>query len=109
MSLTHRIIDLGSERRSGRTTVMLATLSGLQRAGIPSLYLCGSVRMAGYVRTLARHEIRCMAVESFVRCNGLAGVAAIGLDDMGLWSAGVLEEATSIITRMGPATIIRSI
>ncbi len=109
MSLTHRVIDLGSERRSGRTTIMLATLSGLQRAGIPSLYLCNSASNAAYIRSLVRYEIRCMNVESFIRCGGLADVAAIGLDDMGIWSAGAVEGATSIITRMRPATIIRSV
>ncbi len=108
MSLTHRVIDLGSEPRSGRTTIMLATLAGLQRMGTPALYVCATSSLAGRARALAGHDLRCMSVEQFVRCGGLLGTKALGFDDTATWTATMLAEAQAILRHRPVHTFIWS-
>lgn len=100
--MTTRSINLGSDRRSGRTTTMLAILHGLQLQAQPALYVCSTASLSSLARARTRHEVRCMSVEQFVRCGGLAGTVVIGMDDTSLWPPAMLDEATSILRKMAP-------
>ncbi len=103
-----RMIPLGSKRQSGRTTLMLATLAGLQRMGTPALYVCATSSLAARARALAGHDLRCMSVEQFVHCVGLVGTKALGFDDTALWPAAMLAEAQAILRDRPVLTFIWS-
>ena len=108
MTTTHRTIDLGSERRSGRTTLMLATLAGLQRMGTAALYVANTSTLSALARAQTGHDLRCMSVEQFIKCQGAVDYAAIGLDNVGMWGYAYQDRVTELIRHRRPALILRS-
>jgi hypothetical protein len=94
-------IDLGTERLSGRTTIMLATLVGLGETG--SLYVAFSGPHAARARGMSRHRVRCISAEAFVRDIGywLSSVEHLALDDLDLWPRYMHDEALHVAERDG--------
>lgn len=107
-----RTIDLGHERQSGRTSIMLATLAGLQRQGHSTLYVAFNQSNAGWARARGNHGVRCIGAEAFVRHAGLylRELNAIAVDDLEHWPRELRDEvATELDRAQGLQLIIRSL
>lgn len=79
-------IDLGDVRMSGRTTIMLATLTGMQKAGFPALYIAMNTPQAALARSRSGHAIRCAGADAALS-DLIRSAVAIGIDDALQWDA----------------------
>lgn len=96
-----RTIDLGHERQSGRTTIMLATLAGLQHRGHSTLYVAFSPSNAAWARARSNHGVRCLSAEVFMRNphSYLSELNAIAVDDLEHWPRELRDEAAHLLDR----------
>jgi hypothetical protein len=86
------IIKLGSESRSGRTTIMLATMVGLGEDR--TLYVAFNQGQAARARAMSKHRVRCIGPEAFVSQlpYWLGRIEYLALDDLQLWPEGLRRQ-----------------
>lgn len=107
-----RTIDLGHERQSGRTSIMLATLAGLQHMGHSTLYVAFSQSNAAWARARSRHGVRCLSAEAFMRDAPayLRELNAIAVDDLEHWPRELRDEVATVLDRaQGLQLIMRAL
>lgn len=96
-----RTIDLGHERQSGRTTIMLATLAGLQHQGHSTLYVGFNQSNAGWARARGNHGVRCLGAEAFMAHAPvyLRELNAIAVDDLEHWPRELRDDVAALLDR----------
>ena len=107
-----RTIDMGHERQSGRTTIMLATLAGLQHQGHSTLYVAFNQSNAGWARARGNHGVRCLGAEAFMKHAPayLRELNAIAVDDLGHWPRELRDEVATLLDRaQGLQLIMRAL